>query len=278
MPGARESFLLFLLAVTLLCVHLASFPRCHPLAPQPPLVLTWSGLTPEQVRTKRAFHELQTGRQVVSFDTDGRIFWQDNWEPSFSCTALARVGRAGDGGKWVCDPLLYLQGVTPPPASGCVVYSFGSNGEFSFEEAVHAMAPGCEIHTVDPAPHTQAPPFLHYHQGSMGARESPGVFTTASLMRHLNHTSVTLLKMDCEGCEFGALTAAALPSERGAIQQILFEVHYSGDAVGTHTLFQTLGMLGFAIFNKEANLGSGGSCVEFSVVHLDRQLDTPLPQ
>ena len=32
---------------------------------------------------------------------------------------------------------------------GCVVYSFGSNNDFSFEEAVLAQDERCKIHTFD---------------------------------------------------------------------------------------------------------------------------------
>ncbi len=149
-----------------------------------------------------------------------------------------------------------------------MVYSFGSNGDFSFEEAVHAVAPACEIHTMDPAPPSDTvPPFLMYHQGLLDE-----TFTLRTFMSQLGHTNVTLIKMDCEGCEFGALTPSAIPSEGAAIQQILFEVHYSGEPFKTHTLFRILHSLGYAIFSKEANIvGGGGSCVEFSVVHLDQQ-------
>jgi hypothetical protein len=31
-------------------------------------------------------------------------WWTLNWEPSLTCQAQRRIGRAGDGGKWVCDP------------------------------------------------------------------------------------------------------------------------------------------------------------------------------
>ena len=222
------------------------------------------GLTLAQVQAKRLYHEKQMGRQVVSFDTSGTEYWQKNWEPSYTCTTLERLGRSGDGGKWVCDPQHYLQ------LEDCVVYSIGSNGDFSFEEAVHAVAPACEIHTMDPAPPSDAvPEFLTYHEGRFGE-----ALTLRTFMSQLGHTNVTLVKMDCEGCEFGALSLSAMPSEGSAIQQILFEIHFSGEPHKTHALFQVLHSLGYAIFSKEANLvGCGGVCFEFSVVHLDQQLD-----
>lgn len=51
-----------------------------------------------------------------------------------------RMGRAGDGGKWVCNPEMIPE--------NALVYSFGSNGEFGFEQNVLAMFPAvcvCEV-------------------------------------------------------------------------------------------------------------------------------------
>ena len=48
-----------------------------------------------------------------------------------------------DGGKWICG----LEEIAKKPR--CVVYSFGSQGNFDFETTVHRTAPQCEIHTFD---------------------------------------------------------------------------------------------------------------------------------
>lgn len=40
-----------------------------------------------------------------------------------------------------------------------------------------------------------------------------------------------------------------------------------------HNLLQTVTSLGYAIFSKEPNLSTDGSCIEFSVVYLPGQLD-----
>ncbi|KAL3921535.1 MAG: hypothetical protein SGARI_006659, partial [Bacillariaceae sp.] len=71
-------------------------------------------------------------------------FFQGYFEPDFSCRHERRIGRNGDGGKWVCDPHR-LQN------KSCLVYSIGSNGDTSFEQAVlDEIGPHCEIHTFDP--------------------------------------------------------------------------------------------------------------------------------
>ena len=71
-------------------------------------------------------------------------FFQGYFEPDFSCRHERRIGRNGDGGKWLCDPHR-LQN------KSCLVYSVGSNGDVSFEQAVFdEIGPHCEIHTFDP--------------------------------------------------------------------------------------------------------------------------------
>lgn len=239
------------------------------LTPERQALTSRAGLTLEQIRAKSVVHETQMNQQVLSYDSQGQVFWQVNWEPTYTCTTHVRLGRRGDGGKWVCDPEVYLR------RPGCVVYSFGSNGDFSFEEAVHAVAPNCEIHTVDSGPPGAVPAFVTYHQGIIGGRDSlqQRLFTPVSFMRMLGHRNVTILKMDCEGCEYGALTPAAFPADGAAIQQILFEVHYARNPIQTHALLRRVMAMGYAIFSKEPNLDAGDSCfVEFSVVYLPTQL------
>lgn len=68
------------------------------------------------------------------------------WEVVARCPLEARVGRLGDGGKWLCNPKRLLN------KPSCVIYSFGSNGDTSFEDAIHAMLPSCQVHVFDPTP------------------------------------------------------------------------------------------------------------------------------
>ena len=56
-------------------------------------------------------------------------FWQQNYEPVFSCQFQRRMGYRGDGGKWVCDPHRIER-------DNCLVYSIGARLEHSFESAV----------------------------------------------------------------------------------------------------------------------------------------------
>jgi hypothetical protein len=72
-------------------------------------------------------------------------WYQDNFEPEFSCRQERRVGRKGDGGNWVCDPYRIADS-----SKGCLVYSIGSSGDASFEKIVKSeISEACEIHTFD---------------------------------------------------------------------------------------------------------------------------------
>jgi hypothetical protein len=52
----------------------------------------------------------------------------DWYTPYWPCTERERIGRAGDGGKWVCGTGVIKQ------IPDCVVYSYGVNDDISFEE------------------------------------------------------------------------------------------------------------------------------------------------
>ncbi|KAH8994774.1 hypothetical protein EDB83DRAFT_2276887, partial [Lactarius deliciosus] len=63
---------------------------------------------------------------------------------AFQCPhRVQRVGTLGDGGKWVCG----LDRVVKQEK--CVIYSFGINGESSFESTLLKRAPGCEAWGYD---------------------------------------------------------------------------------------------------------------------------------
>jgi hypothetical protein len=72
-------------------------------------------------------------------------FYQNHYEPEFVCLHERRIGKLGDGGKWICDPHRITK------QDNCLVYSIGSNNDFSFEQAIlDHIGPHCEIHTVSP--------------------------------------------------------------------------------------------------------------------------------
>ena len=223
-------------------------------------------LSAADIELKRYFHTLQMARQVVSMDLMGQAFFQRNWEPSYSCSVHMRMGCPGDGGKWICDPHIHLQ-----QSNRCVVYSFGSNNDFSFETAVHIFNPTCELHTFDPTVlhPSLLPPFVRYHTWGLGSSAAPYNFTLSDVMRELGHTYVNVLKIDCEGCELDF--SPTIEMHPATVGQIQVEVHWDSRpswSADVHALFKFLHREGFVIFSKEPNIQySDGSAVEFALVH-----------
>ena len=159
------------------------------------------------------------------------------------------------------------------PGGACVVWSVGSNGQTCFEEEWHAQAPGCEIHVFDPT--LSAPArrrldklerdgVLRFHAIGLSSRalqrrdaptaptprRSPShaagrapfapstrAATLGEMMRALNTSWIDYLKIDCESCEFGAITRfldeAGGPGEGAPIPvtQLQMEVHVPGSGL-----------------------------------------------
>jgi hypothetical protein len=121
---------------------------------------------------------------------------------------LDRIGGAGDGGKWVCLEHLNTK------VGKCIIYSLGSNGDFSFERdmgvAVKKLGNACEFHTFDctgiwPVPNdTDGKPVTVLHPWCLGADSVQAnlLFKSFStITKELGHEEIAYLKMDIEGAE-----------------------------------------------------------------------------
>ena len=100
----------------------------------------------EWKRRKMLYH-LQNKLNRVS--NNRSFFFQNNWEPTIQCEFERRIGHTGEGGKWICDIHRYQEMTN----TIIMIYSFGSNGDFSFERAVKSELPNAEIHTFDKDPY-----------------------------------------------------------------------------------------------------------------------------
>ncbi|TCD64002.1 hypothetical protein EIP91_004670 [Steccherinum ochraceum] len=137
----------------------------------------------------------------------------DFYLPAFQCPhRVERIGTMGDGGKWVCG----FERVAKQ--SECTVYSFGINGESSFEAALMTRNPACQVWGYDFSvsafgPEVDSVPSLqtraHFFPYALGPRdapsESPPMHTLKSLMHQNGHKWIDVLKIDIEGAEFGSL-------------------------------------------------------------------------
>jgi len=107
----------------------------------------------------------------------------------------------------------------------CVVYSFGSNGEYFFEADILLQNPSCEIHIFDPTSGNPPPSWegkYHFHRSGLCVGDNVTTFTLnegnvltkggekattypcRSLgmhMKELGHDSIDIFKADVEGME-----------------------------------------------------------------------------
>lgn len=203
-------------------------------------------------------------------------FYQTYYEPDFSCRHERRIGKIGDGGKWVCDPHRLFRNKT----ANCLVYSVGSEGDFSFENSVRAsIGSHCEIHTFDFGNYSAAASKLNhvtnYHQwglSSISHTDSRGNIykTIDQTVRDLHHEgrTIDIFKIDCEGCEW-----ATVKSWMGAnvvLRQILVELHQV-QVPGTMEFFELLHDNNYVVFHKEPNIQYwqiGGGAIEYSFLKL----------
>ena len=81
----------------------------------------------------------------ISLGQGPKVRLWDYFGPNFNCISKERVGRIGDGGKWLCGVRTVLA-----HKSNCIVYSIGSKGEVSFEIGLMKKVPNCKIHIFDP--------------------------------------------------------------------------------------------------------------------------------
>jgi len=125
---------------------------------------------------------------------------------------------------------------TPKPATqDCVVYSFGINYQWDFDDYAHAL--GCEVHSFDPGmtyPSQRAA--RHYFEpiglgATTGIRKGRStlysratgyrVETLSHIMKRLGHNAIDILRIDIESAEWEVLHS--LPW--GRIRQLSIEIH-----------------------------------------------------
>ena len=221
-------------------------------------------------KLRKTNHHIQNKRNRIS---DSRsVFFQNNWEPTIHCEFERRLGNTGDGGKWVCDIHRFEQinNITK------LVYSFGSNGDFSFERAIKAELPTAEIHTFDMGLYKCPDNVCIFHQARLGDGKSDNSTSLQMIINELGHQQreIHILKVDIEGSEFklfGELFKH--PTDIPYIRQILVEIHLIGKeeepSQRTHHLFELFRSNNYAIFHKEANLYDARNIFEYGLLRLN---------
>ncbi|CAF3461909.1 unnamed protein product [Rotaria socialis] len=216
---------------------------------------------------RKSLHYSQNEKNHVSNKRSS--FFLDNWEPTIHCTFEQRLGIS-HGGKWACDIYKLQTNNSQIP----LIYSFGSNGDFSFEEAVKDILPNSEIHTFDKDLYTCPNEICTFHQAILGNGKKKGSKPLKRIINELHHHKrrIDILKVDIEGSEFdlfddlfdstkSTAESTNLPSSQSMpyIHQIFVEIHLpwnSGDeeSLRAHNFFELFRHNNYAIFHKEANL------------------------
>jgi len=212
-------------------------------------------------------------------------WYQDNWEPDFSCQHERRIGGMGDGPKWVCNPHRIAQ---ISRTRKCLIYSVGSEGDFTFETGLYQalggkaassktkhQSSGCEIHVFDPKDYSSSIPeeiesMIHFHPWGIvdEASVSTNFKTLQETVDILGHSGriVDIFKIDCEHCEWK--TYKDWLSVDLDLRQILVEVH--GTPSNVNDFFETLQNENYVTFHKEPNTKySIGNCLEYAFLKLD---------
>ena len=193
------------------------------------------------------------------------IFFLSNWEPNFRCSHTSRVGRMGDGGKWVCDLFRLKQRLD------CLIYSVGSNGDFSFESSMKYVMPHCEIHTFDSNYYKCPEQICFFHQMTFGNGTHPKDSKTwEKVVQSLNHgdRSIDILKIDIEGAEYDFFPSMLNSAKLSLPRQVLVELH-PRDGNDIHKFFEELRASNYVIFNKEPNLIAGPAYFEYTFLRLN---------
>jgi hypothetical protein len=232
--------------------------------------------TNEDWQRRKELFQLQHNRN--QFRDSPNLFFQDNYEPTFSCRFEQRLGVNGDGGKWICDVYRLKQ------SKSCLIYSLGSNGEFSFENETKRYLPNCEIHTFDMR-EFNCTDICTFHKVRIG-NGNDNTKTLRMLMSDLNHQGryLDILKIDVEGSEYAFFDDLFKTTDYLSenIRQILIEIHLAPivrtvdnvrvyDYKKIHRLFELFHQKNFVIFHKEVNLYDPQNAFEFSLIRLNNK-------
>ncbi|XP_046543478.1 probable methyltransferase-like protein 24 [Haliotis rubra] len=181
-----------------------------------------------------------------------------------ACGDMRRMGYQQDGGWEICnDPLV-------KPKKSCLVYSFGINNDFSFDDEM-AKEYKCEIHSFDPSmgqPDHHHGDHVTFH--SLGVADYNGkspknwpVKTLADIRQSLHHqqTTIDVLKVDIEEMEWQVFPEIIRNNALHNVTQFVFEVHITlkkddppqAKYFTALNIFRDLYDLGYRIFYTHRN-------------------------
>ena len=196
-------------------------------------------------------------QELKKLSSQGILRIYDRFLSSFHilCSQNLRFGKIRDGGWNVCNDPKYR------PKPPCIIYSFGINNDFSFDDAASETY-GCNVYSFDPSMsaenHKHSERVWFYKVGIAGKdytnHQKWDLRTLASIMKMLNHTNkkIDILKMDVESSEWPFLSQVLDTNILDNVGQCFFEFH-DGYRVDRLLLMQKLYDRGFKIFWSHRN-------------------------
>ncbi|KAG1676693.1 Methyltransferase-like protein 24 [Nymphon striatum] len=222
-------------------------------------------------------HENSRGRNKPK-DWTVEEFFKMLENPPARCNGILQIGGEyiltqdenliKDGQKEVCDkaPRTNFKRIRP---NNCTVYSFGVGYDWSFEkDATRTLK--CKVHAFDP----ESKYLYHgkdhrpmrnlwfyargigakngYVKGETGAKWR--LQTLDSIMQHLGHESIDLIKMDIQGWEWPALEQLIASGALRKVNHLCIEVHFSLRKIERQVrMIQALHDAGFQLFSAHPN-------------------------
>ena len=219
---------------------------------------------------------------------NARRYYQENWEPDFSCAFETRFGDIQDDVQfWVCDPhriplLSQVRRTSKGKPDPCLVYSIVTNGNHSFERSLDLLnefGGTCEIHVfdersknkIDLDDHAELKHInFHYDWKVRGSQENSnqGSHTLEAIIKHLGHEgrTIDILAVNCNGCEWRIFRDwFNIPAHP---QQILVQVKGQPLTVADE-FFQSLQDNGYVTFHKAMNYMHQGHVFDYSFLKLN---------
>ncbi|KAK3101744.1 hypothetical protein FSP39_006053 [Pinctada imbricata] len=171
------------------------------------------------------------------------------------CQRVRRMGKIVDGGWDICDDERYR------PKSPCLVYSFGINNDFSFDEDMERTY-GCDVYAFDPSMESgdyNRSKHIRFYQVGLGDQnirtESNWTLKTLkTLIKESGHENrrIDVLKMDIEGNEKQSLVEMIDSDALQNVLQLCVEFHTYFDIGAVRKLYD----IGFRIFWSHQNPGA----------------------
>lgn len=202
---------------------------------------------------------------VGEYGKGAKIFFEPPGCAQSSVTLLSSTDKSiaepiyGDvADKVICDAHATMT------TSPCTVLSVGSNGDVAFESAVHQRWPRCAIDVFDGTLtgkreylRKEIPAYVNFVPRNFGSRS----------WEAYDGRTVTILKIDCERCEYEALMPWLT---HVCTEQVLIEVHAQGFVDDGNRTVQLLAAISqthapfFAIHNHRAGVRRGGRYAELA--------------